>query len=114
MQTSKASLLETDYMIDTASVKDVLFVLTEKQATAQKWGQYEIECLICNVTYIGETGRNAGVRINEDMAGKRRRSLITPLGRHRNEAHNGNDYDVKCVILAHETEISARKMLEAF
>ncbi|KAK6733433.1 hypothetical protein RB195_017272 [Necator americanus] len=75
---------------------------------------YEIECLICNATYVGETGRNLGVRINEHMAGKRRKSLITPLGRHRHEAHNGNDYDVKCVILAHETEISARKTLEAF
>ncbi|KAK6742395.1 hypothetical protein RB195_009952 [Necator americanus] len=72
------------------------------------------ECLICNATYVGETGRNLGVRINEHMAGKRRKSLITPLGRHRHEAHNGNDYDVKFVILAHETEISARKTLEAF
>ncbi|KAK6766078.1 hypothetical protein RB195_025781 [Necator americanus] len=60
----KGILLETDYMIDTASVKDVLFVLTEKQATAHKWGViYEIECLMCNATYIGETGWNVGVRI---------------------------------------------------
>ncbi|KAK6744028.1 hypothetical protein RB195_010992 [Necator americanus] len=56
-----------------------------------------------------KVGRSVGVRINEHMAGKRRKSLITPLGRHRHEAHNGNDCDVKCVILVHETEISARK-----
>ncbi|KAK6754138.1 hypothetical protein RB195_013255 [Necator americanus] len=44
------------------------------------------------------------------MAGKRRKRLITPPGRHRHEAYNGNDYDVKCVVLAHETEMSARKL----
>ena len=75
---------------------------------------YEIECLTCKATYIGETGRSLSVRISEHMAGKRRESLMTPLGRHRREAHGGRDYSVKCSILAHESEISARKTLEAF
>ena len=48
------------------------------------------------------------------MASKRRRSLISPLGKHRVEAHGGNDFEVKCTILSHEREISARKALEAF
>ncbi|VDO71413.1 unnamed protein product [Heligmosomoides polygyrus] len=34
-------------------------------------------------------------------------------GKYRVEEHNGEEYDVKCTILAYETEISTRKMLEA-
>ena len=74
---------------------------------------YQIECLECHALYIGETGRPLSVRINEHMASKRRKSLISPLGKHRNEDHNGNDFDVKCRILAFESDISARKTLEA-
>ena len=40
--------------------------------------------------------------------------MITPLGKHRREDHDGNDFDVRCTILAHEPDISARKTLEAF
>ncbi|EYC15092.1 hypothetical protein Y032_0021g380 [Ancylostoma ceylanicum] len=75
---------------------------------------YQMECLDCNALYIGETGRALHVRIKEHLASKRRGSLITPLGRHRYEAHCGNDFSVKCTILACEAEISARKALEAF
>ncbi|EYB84864.1 hypothetical protein Y032_0308g2042 [Ancylostoma ceylanicum] len=75
---------------------------------------YQIECLSCRATYIGETGRPLHVRINEHLASKRRESLITPLGKHRREDHDGNDFDVRCTILAHEPDISARKTLEAF
>ncbi|EYC03619.1 hypothetical protein Y032_0092g2523 [Ancylostoma ceylanicum] len=81
---------------------------------AQSGVIYQIQCLKCNAIYIGETGRTLGVRIKEHLAGKRRASLVTPLGRHRNELHHGDDFDVKCIILAHETDISARKTLEAF
>ena len=75
---------------------------------------YQLECLLCNATYIGETGRSLGVRVKEHLASKRRGSLISALGRHKQEAHGGNDYNVKCTILAYEPEISARKALEAF
>ncbi|EYC12947.1 hypothetical protein Y032_0045g1173 [Ancylostoma ceylanicum] len=75
---------------------------------------YQIECLKCHGTYIGETGRPLHVRINEHLASKRRESLITLPGRHRHEEHDGNDFDVRCTILAHEPDISARKTLEAF
>ena len=74
---------------------------------------YQIECRTCHAIYIGETGRSLSVRINEHLASKRRQSLITPLGKHRKEDHGGNDFDIRCTILALESEISARKALEA-
>uniref|UniRef100_A0A7I4YM57 GIY-YIG domain-containing protein n=1 Tax=Haemonchus contortus TaxID=6289 RepID=A0A7I4YM57_HAECO len=61
--------------------------------------------------YIGETGRMLSVK--EHLAGKRRGSLLTPLGRHRLEEHQGDDFDIKSKILAYESEIGARKILEA-
>ncbi|EYB86801.1 hypothetical protein Y032_0273g997 [Ancylostoma ceylanicum] len=61
--------------------------------------------------YIGETGRTLGVRAKEHMAGKRRGSL-PPLGRHKNESHHGSDFDVKCIILVREADISVRKTLD--
>ncbi|EYC06837.1 hypothetical protein Y032_0073g732 [Ancylostoma ceylanicum] len=75
---------------------------------------YQIQCLECNALYIGETGRALSIRIKEHLASKRRRSLTSPLGKHRIEAHDGNDFCVKCNILTYEAEVSARKVLEAF
>ena len=75
---------------------------------------YQLECLECKAKYIGETGRVLSVRLKEHLAGKRRKSLVTPLGKHRSDAHDGNDFAVKCKILAFETDITARKILEAF
>ena len=75
---------------------------------------YQIECTACNCKYIGETGRMLGIRIKEHLSGKRRSNLMTPLGKHRIGGHHGEDFDVKCTILACEAEISSRKALEAF
>ena len=75
---------------------------------------YQLQCSLCNENYIGETGRVLGVRIKEHLAGKRRQSVLTPLGKHRVEDHAGNDFEVRCTVLAHEDEIGARKTLEAF
>ena len=75
---------------------------------------YQLECFECGATYIGETGRALGVRIKEHLANKRRISLNSPLGKHRHEVHGDKDYEVKCLILACETDTSARKTLEAF
>ena len=75
---------------------------------------YQIVCRTCNSAYIGETGRMLAVRLKEHLAGKRRSNMLTPLGKYRVQEHNGNDYDVKCTILALETDISSRKALEAF
>ena len=74
---------------------------------------YRIECQTCHASYIGETGRMLGIRIKEHLAGKRRGTITTPLGKHKREVHDGNEFDVKCTILACEREISARKVLEA-
>uniref|UniRef100_A0A7I4Z6L7 Reverse transcriptase domain-containing protein n=1 Tax=Haemonchus contortus TaxID=6289 RepID=A0A7I4Z6L7_HAECO len=74
---------------------------------------YQLQCSACDGIYIGETGRMLGIRVKEHLAGKRRGSLFTPLGKHRLEVHEGNDFDIKCKILAYENEIGARKILEA-
>ena len=74
---------------------------------------YQIECMTCQSTYIGEIGRLLNVRINEHLAGKRRENVGTPLVKHWKEDHCGADFDVKCTILAFETVISPRKALEA-
>ena len=74
---------------------------------------YEIECLDCHATYIGETGRQLSVRVNEHLASKRRASMASPLGKHRKVDHNGNDYNIRCIILGYESRIAARKALEA-
>ena len=81
---------------------------------AQKGVIYQLQCLTCSELYIGETGRVLSVRVKEHIAGKRRQALETPLGRHRSENHRGDEFDVKCTILAHEQEIGARKTLESF
>ncbi|EYC29564.1 hypothetical protein Y032_0006g3039 [Ancylostoma ceylanicum] len=75
---------------------------------------YQIQCLKCNALYIGETGRVLSVRIKEHLASKRRGSLVSALGKHKHDDHNGEDFNVMCTILAYEPDISARKVLEAF
>ncbi|EYC10158.1 hypothetical protein Y032_0057g2795 [Ancylostoma ceylanicum] len=47
------------------------------------------------------------------MSAKKRGSVTSPLGHHKIEAHGGKDFVVGCGILIHESEISARKALEA-
>ncbi|XGW07168.1 hypothetical protein V3C99_017015 [Haemonchus contortus] len=79
----------------------------------QRGTVYQLQCSACDGIYIGETGRMLGIRVKEHLAGKRRGSLFTPLGKHRQEVHEGNDFDIKCKILAYENEIGARKILEA-
>ena len=75
---------------------------------------YQIQCMSCGATYIGETGRCISVRLKEHLSAKTRMRRTAPLGRHRQENHNGEDFDVTCRVLAVEPEISARKALEAF
>ncbi|XGW33958.1 hypothetical protein V3C99_018027 [Haemonchus contortus] len=79
----------------------------------QRGTVYQLQCSACGEIYIGETGRMLGIRVKEHLAGKRRGSLLTPLGKHRLEDHQGEDFDIKCKILAYENEIGARKILEA-
>ena len=74
---------------------------------------YQLECMRCKAAYIGETGRALSIRVKEHLASKRRGTLTSALGKHKLEVHNGKGFDVKCKILAHETEITAREALEA-
>ena len=53
------------------------------------------------------------VRISEHLASKRRRSLISPLGKHMREIHSGSDYNINSRILEYEPDTSMRKKLEA-
>ena len=80
---------------------------------AKKGVVYQHECLDCNAKYIGETGRALGIKVKEHLASKRRGNVVSALGKHKLETHKGNDFCVKCTILAYETEIAARKVLEA-
>ena len=69
---------------------------------------------MARTTYIGETARPLCVRVKEHLEGKARSRVATPLGAHRVEVHGGVDFAVKVRILTYESEISARKTLEAF
>ena len=69
--------------------------------------------MACEVTYTGNTCKAPSIRVREHLASKRSGTLTSPLGRHKLETHHGDDFDVKCTILAYETEITARKALEA-
>ena len=64
---------------------------------------------------MGETSRTLSVRIDEHLAGKKLERLLSPLGKHRNDARNGDDFEVKCTILTHERDLGkeiARSVLD--
>ena len=48
-----------------------------------------------------------------NIANKRKGNPRSPLGKHKIEEHRGDEFEVKCVILAYEIDIAARKALEA-
>ncbi|EYC42564.1 hypothetical protein Y032_0526g2936 [Ancylostoma ceylanicum] len=73
---------------------------------------YVIKCREYGDEYVGETARPLCVKVNEHLEGKSSSRLSTLLGRHR--AHNGVGFEVQVTILADESEICARRTLEAF
>ena len=75
---------------------------------------YLITCQTCGGTYIGETGRPLCIRVKEHLDGLKKSNMATPLGKHRRQFHNDADIQVEVTILAYESEILARKTLEAF
>ncbi|KAJ1359872.1 hypothetical protein KIN20_038414 [Parelaphostrongylus tenuis] len=75
---------------------------------------YLISCEACGDEYIGETGRPLCIRVKEHLTGKRNYDPKTPIGTHREQKHNGADFDVKVTVLAQESKTSTRKTLEAF
>ena len=92
---------------------NALYVHSAKLETAQRWELFTSWSAKGNASNIGETGRPLSARISEQLAGKRRGNVGSPLGKHKIEAHCGEDFEVKCRVLGHETEIAARKVLEA-
>ena len=74
---------------------------------------YQEECLKRHAYYVGETDRLLSISMKQQLSGIRRGKLDDTLGKHKAEANNGNDFNVRCVILARESDISARKALEA-
>ena len=75
---------------------------------------YTISCNDCGEEYIGETARPLCVRIKEHLDGRDKSRTSTPLGTHRVQKHAGTNFGVSVKILAHESQTSARKCLEAF
>ncbi|EYC41440.1 hypothetical protein Y032_0569g86 [Ancylostoma ceylanicum] len=75
---------------------------------------YLITCKICKEENIGETGRPLGIRIQEHLDGLQKSKPTTPLGTHRRQRHDDEEFGVDVSILARKVEISARKTLEAF
>lgn len=54
------------------------------------------------------------MRVREHLPSRRRGSLTSPVGKRRIDAHNENDFGVKCTILTIVGDVSARDALEAF
>ena len=75
---------------------------------------YLIKCTKCGEEYIGETARPLCTRIKEHISGRDNSRLSTPLGSHRVQKHKGDNFEVHITILTTESNISARKTLEAF
>ena len=75
---------------------------------------YIITCLSCGDQYIGETGRPLCVRIKEHLDGLQKSKTCTPLGAHRRQCHENQLFETSVTILSRETEVVARKTLEAF
>ena len=74
---------------------------------------YLIHCMACGSEYIGERGRPLCLRVKEHLAGMRRSKTHTPLGAHKVQSHGDSEFEVSVSILTLESEISARKALEA-
>ncbi|VDP44783.1 unnamed protein product [Heligmosomoides polygyrus] len=74
---------------------------------------YNMSCNECGEVYIGETGRPLCIRVKEHLDGLRKGNVRTPWGEHRVRCHAGAMLQVSVSILARESDISARKTLEA-
>ena len=74
---------------------------------------YLITCKMCGEEYIGETGRPLCLRINEHLDGMRKSRVSTPLGAHRKLSHRDMAFEISISVLSKETNIAARKAIEA-
>ncbi|EYB87176.1 hypothetical protein Y032_0267g756 [Ancylostoma ceylanicum] len=74
---------------------------------------YLITCKECEDEYIGETARPLCTRVEEHLQAKAKFCPSNALGSHRLNYHEGVDFEMKVMILAYESQISARETLEA-
>ncbi|VDP14364.1 unnamed protein product [Heligmosomoides polygyrus] len=74
---------------------------------------YLMSCRMCGQEYIGETGRPLCIRVKEHLDGLKKPNVSTPWGEHRVRCHHGAMFQVSVSILARESDISARRTLEA-
>ncbi|WKY04401.1 hypothetical protein Q1695_005417 [Nippostrongylus brasiliensis] len=110
----KARLVRNRLCDSVCRTRQCLVCLTGKEGDCMVSGVvYLIKCTVCNGEYIGETGRPLGERVKEHLGTLRRCDISEPLGEHRLRCHDGALVEVAVAILSRESEISARKTLEA-
>ena len=92
------------------TIRSILVHPKEKTPDAQKCGLvYQVECLECPLTYIGETGRTLATRMKDHL---NLRNPLTAVGEHcAHEHHNITKDSVK--VLAREDVWLRRKVREA-
>ncbi|KAK6745366.1 hypothetical protein RB195_011851 [Necator americanus] len=75
---------------------------------------YHTTCRLCGDDYIEETRRPLCIRVKEHSDGVAKSKLSSPLGAHRRICHPNSEVEVEVRILSYESEIIARRTLEAF
>ena len=77
---------------------------------------YKITCCLCNITYVGETGRMIRYRFNEHLADARNRRCDSPFGDHFRDSHPNHPVkpaDLAITILQKTNNIKDRKIAES-
>ena len=77
---------------------------------------YKITCCLCNITYVGETGRMIRYRFNEHLADARNRRCDSPFGDHFTDRHPNHPVkpeDFNITILQKTSNIKDRKIAES-
>ncbi|VDO87317.1 unnamed protein product [Heligmosomoides polygyrus] len=110
----KARLVRNRLYDNTCTTPSCMVCPYGKEGDCRVFGTvYLITCTECRDEYIGETGRPLWVRVKEHADGLNKCRVSTPLGEHRLRVHNGTTIGVEVTILARESDIAARKTLEA-
>ena len=95
------------------NIKNKLCNLKDRRTAENKKNViYQLKCNDCPAEYIGETGRNAGIRMNEHKRDINNKKISNNMFLHnRNNHHSFNTNQVK--IIASEVKCYPRKFVEA-
>ena len=77
---------------------------------------YEIKCMLCQDTYIGETKRQVRLRFNEHLRDAKNRTRDTPFGEHMRACHSNIDIttaSLKINILRRCKDVASLKITES-